>query len=91
MNCSFLKCLSLNLSHVTHKGCNIIVKVKIAHSMLNSLLMLMLVWLKYTNIKRLKNISKMPREGIWMNIIRCCLNYKLRIYIATTLIYKKHL
>ena len=47
-----------------HKGCNIIVKVKIAHRMLNSLLMPMLVQLKYTNIKRLKNISKMPRERI---------------------------
>jgi hypothetical protein len=64
MDCSLLKCLSLDLSHVMHKECNIIVEVKIAHSILNSLLMLMLIWLKYTNIKRLKNMSKMSREGI---------------------------
>jgi hypothetical protein len=31
MNCPFLKCLSPDLLHITHKGCNIVVKVKVAH------------------------------------------------------------
>jgi hypothetical protein len=89
----FLKCLSSNLSHVAHKGCYIVVKVKVkvTHSMLNSLLMLVLIWLKCTNIKRLKNISKMPREGIYMNTMRCCLDCKLKIHMAAMLVYKKHL
>jgi hypothetical protein len=91
MDCSFLKCFSLDLSYVVHKRCNIVVEVKIAHSMLNSLLMLMLIWLEYTNIKRLKNISKMARKGIWMDIIHCCSKCKLRVYMATVLIHKKHL
>jgi hypothetical protein len=53
--------------------------------------MLMLIRLKYTNIERLKNMSKMSRKGIEMNIMRCYLKCKVRIYIAAVLIYKKHL
>jgi hypothetical protein len=90
MDCSFLKCLSSNLLHVAHKRCNIIVEIKIAHCMLNSLLMLMFVRLEYTNVKRLKNMSKVSREGIWMNIMHCCLKSKLRIHMAAVLIYKEH-
>jgi hypothetical protein len=91
MNCSFLKCLSLDLSHIAHKGYNVVVKVKIVHSMLNSLLMLMLIWLEYTNVKRLKNMSKITRKGIWMDIMRCHSKCKLRVYMATMLIHKEHL
>jgi hypothetical protein len=40
----FLKCLSSDLLHATHEGCNIVVKIKVAHSVLNSLLMPVFVW-----------------------------------------------
>jgi hypothetical protein len=50
--------------YVVYKGHNSVVKIKVVYSILNSLLILVLVKLKYTNIKRLKNISKMFKKMI---------------------------
>ena len=53
---------------VLYKGCYIIIKVKVAYSMLNCLFMLMLIRLKNPNIKELKNIGKVAKERIQMYI-----------------------
>jgi hypothetical protein len=49
---------------VLHKGYYIVIKVKVAYSILNCLFMLVLVKLKNLNVKGLKNISKVAKERI---------------------------
>jgi hypothetical protein len=68
MNCALLKSFCLDLMQVSHKGCYIVIKVEVAHSMLDCLFMLVLIRLKNLNVKRLKNISKVAKERIQMYI-----------------------
>jgi hypothetical protein len=53
---------------VLHKGYNVIIKVKVLHSMLDCLCMPMLIKLKNTNVEGLKNMRKVAKERIQMYI-----------------------
>jgi hypothetical protein len=53
---------------VLYKRYNVIIKVKVLYNMLNCLCILMLIRLKNTNIKRLKNMCKVARERIQIYI-----------------------
>jgi hypothetical protein len=68
MNYALLKSFCPNLMQVLYKGCYIVIKVKVAYSILDCLFILMLIRLKNPNVKGLKNISKVARERIQMYI-----------------------
>jgi hypothetical protein len=67
-NNALFKSFCPDLMQVLHKGCYIVIKVEVAHSMLNCLFMLMLIRLKNPNVKGLKNIGEVAKERIQMYI-----------------------
>jgi len=68
MNYALLKSFCSNFVQVLYKRYYIIIKVKVLYSMLDCFCILMLIRLKNTNVKGLKNMRKVAKERIQIYI-----------------------